>query len=60
MRGVSKENIIPLSGTYTTIGGTLYFVVGKTRIKVTEHFPKKGPQLSDLLEDVITYTAKTA
>ena len=49
-----------MSGTYTTIGGTLYFVVGKTRIKVTEHFPKKGPQLSDLLEDVITYTAKTA
>lgn len=38
--------------------GQLYFVHGKTRIKVTEHFPSEGKPLNTLLEDVIQFLAK--
>lgn len=47
-------------GKCITIDGVHYFVIGKTRIKVTEHFQEQGPSLTELLEDVITYTAKSA
>lgn len=51
----------PLSdGNYITIDGTLYFVVGNARIKVTEHFPQTGPTITDLVEDAISYNAKSA
>ena len=50
----------PSSGNYVTIDGTLYFVTGKTRIKVTEHFPTGGPTVTDLLEGAISYSAKYA
>lgn len=43
-------------GELLTINGTQYFVLGKTRIKVTEHFPEKGPSISSLIEDLIIYT----
>lgn len=43
-----------------TTDGVHYFVIGKTRIKVIEHFQEQGPSLTKLLEDVITYTAKSA
>ena len=38
--------------------GQLYFIHGKTRIKVTEHFPADGKPLHTLLEDVIQFSAK--
>lgn len=38
--------------------GQLYFVHGKTRIKVTEHFHADGKALHVLLEDVIQFSAK--
>lgn len=38
--------------------GQLYFIHGKTRIKVTEHFPVAGKSLNTLLEDMIQFTAK--
>ena len=38
--------------------GQLYFIHGKTRIKVTEHFPEGGKSLNTLLEDVIQFSAK--
>lgn len=47
-------------GKCITIDGIHYFVIGKTRIKVTEHFQEQGPSLTTLLEDVISYTAKSA
>lgn len=50
----------PSSGNYVSINGTLYFVAGKTRIKVTEHFPQTGPTVVDLAEDIITHSAKSA
>lgn len=38
--------------------GQLYFIHGKTRIKVTEHFSAEGKPLHALLEDVIQFSAK--
>jgi len=56
---MNKDINAPM-GELLTINGTQFFVVGKTRIKVTEHFPEKGPSMSNLLEDLIVYTAKQA
>ncbi len=38
--------------------GQLYFIHGKNRIKVTEHFSADGKPLHALLEDVIQFSAK--
>ena len=38
--------------------GQLYFVHGKTRIKVTEHFPSTGKPMKLLLEDLIQFSVK--
>ena len=38
--------------------GEMYFYIGNTKIKVSEHFAKDGKPLEDLLEDVINYSAK--
>jgi len=38
--------------------GQLYFVHGKNRIKVTEHFSDTGKPLNTLLEDLIQFSAK--
>jgi hypothetical protein len=36
---------------------TEYFVIGNTRIRVTEHFADDGKTIDSLIEDVIRYTA---
>lgn len=38
--------------------GQLYFIHGKNRIKVTEHFPAGGKPLGALLEDLIQFSAQ--
>lgn len=38
--------------------GQLYFVHGKNRIKVTEHFSAAGKPINFLLEDLIQFSAK--
>ena len=40
--------------------GEMYFYIGSTPIKVSEHFAKDGKPLEDLLEDVIKYSAKSS
>lgn len=37
--------------------GTQYFICGKSRIKVSEHFAAKGRPLDELIADVIRHTA---
>lgn len=37
--------------------GSQYFVIGKNRIKISEHFADNGKQLDSLLENVIQYAA---
>jgi hypothetical protein len=45
-------------GQYAYKNGQLYFVHGKTRIKVTEHFPSAGNAMDLLLEDLIQFSAQ--
>ena len=46
------------SGTLLTEkDGTQYFVMGKVRIRVSEHFAENGKPLNSLLEDVIQHAA---
>ena len=40
--------------------GKMYFYVGNTRIKVSEHFNDNGKPLEDLFEDAIKYSAKSS
>ena len=40
--------------------GEMFFYVGNTRIKVSEHFNDKGKSIEELLEDVIKYSAKSS
>ena len=39
--------------------GEMFFYVGNSRIKVSEHFNDKGKSIEDLLEDVIKYSVKS-
>ena len=49
------------SGTLLTEkDGTQYFVMGKVRIKVSEHFAQDGKPLDSLLEDVIQHAAASS
>ena len=40
--------------------GEMFFYVGNSRIKVSEHFNKDGKPIEDLLEDVINYSVKSS
>jgi len=35
-----------------------YFIMGKNRIKITEHFPATGKQVDELIADLITNKIK--
>lgn len=39
--------------TITTENGEQYFIMGKNRIKITEHFPSTGKQIDELVTDLI-------
>ena len=43
-------------GTVTV--GDEYFIFGKCRIKITEHFPENGRTINELIEELILYKAK--
>lgn len=49
---------MPPAGTTIETGGGTYFELGKTRIKVTEHFAPTGKPLPVLLEDLIRYVSE--
>lgn len=38
--------------------GKQYYIIGKNRIKITEHFPTDGKQLDELITDLITQKIK--
>ena len=44
--------------TVTTETGEQYFVMGKNRIKITEHFSPSGKQLDELVTDLIVQKIK--
>ena len=57
-----KRENEPLPEPYygTEPDGEMYFYVGNTRIKVSEHFNDHGKTINDLIEDVIKYSAKSS
>lgn len=58
MAKTKNENNTNNSGAMLTAAdGTQYFVIGKVRIKVSEHFAENGKPLDSLLEDVIQHAA---
>ena len=61
LRAWKRENE-PLPEPYygTEPDGEMYFYVGNTRIKVSEHFNDHGKTINDLIEDVIKYSAKSS
>jgi len=42
----------------TTESGEQYFIMGKNRIKITEHFPANGKPIEELITDLITNKMK--
>ena len=44
-------------GSIEWIDNILYFIEGKTRIRITEHFPDKGKHIGKLIENVISNEA---
>ncbi len=44
--------------TITAENGTQYFVMGKNRIKITEHFPSDGKPIEELITDLIIHKIK--
>ena len=42
----------------TTETGEQYYILGKNRIKITEHFPYKGKPIDELITDLITQKIK--
>ena len=44
-------------GNIEWIDNILYFIEGKTRIRITEHFPDKGKRVGNLIENVISNEA---
>lgn len=55
---MKNKNNTQNNGTLLTASdGTQYYVVGKVRIKVSEHFAENGKTIDTLLEDVIQHAA---
>ena len=42
----------------TTETGEQYFILGKNRVKITEHFPPDGKQLDELIADLVVQKIK--
>lgn len=42
----------------TSASGEQYYIIGKERIKITEHFSPTGKQLDELIADLIVQKSK--
>jgi hypothetical protein len=56
-KGAALSSVGSAGTTFTGVDGMQYFVVGNTRIRVTEHFTENGKSIDGLLEDVIRHVA---
>lgn len=59
MQNIKKETHTANSGytIFDTTDDAQYFVMGKMRIKISEHFSKNGEPLDCLMEDIIRHAA---
>lgn len=49
----SKPTSPAIEGRTVTEGGEQYFIIGKTRIKITEHFRPDGKPIEELVTALI-------
>ena len=58
--GGSGKRYAGMDKAIDTVGedGQAYFHIGKTRIKITEHFPEKGRTVGELVEELILHAAR--
>lgn len=47
-----------IPGPIPTEAEEQYFIMGKNRIKITEHFPTDGKQLGELIADLVIQKIK--
>ncbi len=48
----------PKGEVITAANGEQYYIIGKNRIKITEHFPANGKPIEELITDLITNKMK--
>ena len=54
-----REPTLPATaGQIILENGNEYFVIGKNRIKITEHFSPAGKQIDELITELIAHKAK--
>ena len=59
-RGETKiENFTPMKDGFSVIDNVLYYISGKTKIKIKEHFAETKVTALDLVESVIKYEKRT-
>ena len=59
-KGEAKiENSTPLKDGFSVIDNVLYYISGKTKIKIKEHFAETKVTALDLVESAIKYEKRT-
>ncbi len=43
------------AGTAIAASGVQYYIIGGTRIKITEHFPARGKRIDEIIVSLITH-----
>ena len=56
---VKIENPIPMKDGFSVIDNVLYYISGKTKIKIKEHFSETKVTALDLVESAIKYEKRT-
>ncbi|MBD5080329.1 MAG: hypothetical protein HDT44_01015 [Ruminococcaceae bacterium] len=56
---VEIENSMPMIDGFSVIDNVLYYISGKTKIKIQEHFAETKVTALDLVESAIKYEKRT-
>ena len=56
---VKNDNPTPVKDGFTVIDNVLYYISGKTKIKIKEHFAETKLTVLDLVESAIKYEKRT-
>ena len=56
---IKIENPIPMKDGFSVIDNVLYYISGKTKIKIKEHFAETKVTALDLVESAIKYEKRT-
>ena len=56
---ITNENPTPVTDGFSVIDNVLYYINGKTKIKIKEHFAETKVTALDLVESAIKYERRT-